>query len=119
MRPRALLAVASGIALAIAAYAVLSPSGFAKLKKLDDEERTLSAEVVKARAENGKLTEEVKVLQGNEPSSRAVLEKHAREELGYVRADEVVLTGLAPGIGTASTPTPSTTNNAHVGNPSP
>ncbi len=89
-----LLVVAGGVAAVVAAYAVLSPSGLPQLWNLRRQEETLQVHVDKARVDNARLTDEVKVLQGGEPASKIVLEKHAREELGYVRADEVVLTGL-------------------------
>jgi cell division protein FtsB len=102
MRPRVLLAVAGGIALAVSAYAVLAPSGLPQLWRLKDEEKALTVDVAKARADNAKLAAEVRVLQGDDPTSAAVLEKAAREELGWVKSDEIVLTGLPSG------PAPST-----------
>ena len=96
MRPRVLVALAFGIALAVAAYAVLAPSALPSLWKLRDEEKSLAVDVEKARVDNAKLADEVRVLQGGDPSSNAVLEKHAREELGWVKKNEVVLTGLPP-----------------------
>ncbi|HEY4221411.1 MAG TPA: septum formation initiator family protein [Myxococcota bacterium] len=103
MRARGILAVAAGLGLAIAAYAVLSPTGLPQLWHMQEQEKSLTVDVDKARADNAKLSAEVKVLQGSEPSSRAVLEKHAREELGYIKADEVVLTtSAAPAPGTAA-----------------
>lgn len=109
MRARVFVALAGGVALAVAAYAVLSPSGVSRLWKLEDREKALVVDVEKQKHDNAKLGAEVKVLQGNEPASRAVLEKHAREELGYAKADEVIVTGLPVTTTTASTntsPTP-------------
>jgi cell division protein FtsB len=94
MRARVFVALAGGVALAVAAYAVLSPSGVSRLWKLEDREKTLAVDVEKQKHDNTKLAAEVKVLQGNDPASKAVLEKHAREELGYAKADEVIVTGL-------------------------
>lgn len=106
MRPRALLAVAGIVALAVVTWAVLSPSGLPRLRQLQEEERSLTADVEEAHRENARLEGEVRVLQGNEPTSTAVLEKAAREELGWVKSDEVVLTGLPltapPGASAAS-----------------
>ena len=110
MRARVLLALAGGVALAVAAYAVVSPSGLSRLWKLEDREKSLAAEVEKEKVDNAKLSAEVKVLQGNEPASKAVLEKHAREELGYAKSDEVIVTGLPV---TAAT-TASTTTEAKL-----
>lgn len=113
MRPRALLAVAGIVALAVAAWAVLSPSGLPRLRQLKDEQHALTADVEQARRDNARLEAEVRVLQGDEPASQAVLEKAAREELGWVKSDEIVLTGLPTGPGPAAAST-----NAD-GSPSP
>lgn len=94
MRPRVVLVVAAGVSLAVSAYAVLAPSALPRWLELREEERALTSEVERARAENARLAAEVKVLQGGEPTSAAVLEKAAREELGWVRRDEIVVTGL-------------------------
>ena len=100
MRARVLLIVAGGIAVAVASYAVLAPSGLPQVWKLRDDEKSLTSEVDKARGDNARIADDVRVLQGSDPASKAVLEKHAREELGYVKNDEVVLTT------TPATPTP-------------
>jgi cell division protein FtsB len=102
MRPRVLLVVAGGVALAVATWTVLSPTGLPRLLEMKDDERSLAADVEAARAENARLTEEVRILQGDEPESAAVLEKVAREELGWIKSDEVVLTGLPTGEGAAA-----------------
>jgi cell division protein FtsB len=94
MRPRVVLVVCGVIALAVSAYAVLAPSGLPLLRELEGERAGLTADVDKARAENERLGREVKILQGGEPESDAVLEKAAREELGWTKPDEIVLTGL-------------------------
>lgn len=94
MRPRVVLVVCAVVALAVSAYAVLSPSGLPRLRELEGEKAALTADVEKARADNERLGRDVKILQGAEPESDAVLEKAAREELGWTRPDEVVLTGL-------------------------
>lgn len=110
MRPRVLLVAAAGVALAVVAYAVLVPSGLPRSRELRAEERALASEVEQARAHNARLEREVKVLQGGEPSSAAVLEKLAREELGWVKRDELVLTGLPaswPGAPRPMSPSPS------------
>jgi cell division protein FtsB len=109
MRARVFVALAGGVALAVAAYAVLSPSGVSRLWKLEDRDKTLAVDVEKQKHDNTKLAAEVKILQGNDPASKAVLEKHAREELGYAKADEVIITGLPV---TASTTTPAASPGA-------
>jgi cell division protein FtsB len=94
MRPRVVLVVCGVVALTVTAYAVLVPSGLPRLRELEAEKAVLTVDVDKARADNERLGREVKVLQGGEPESKDVLEKAARQELGWVRPDEVVLTGL-------------------------
>lgn len=92
MRPRVVLVVCAVVALAIGAYAVLAPSGLPRLREMESEQARLQGEVDAARAANERLTREVTVLQGGAPESKAVLEKAAREELGWTKPDEVVLT---------------------------
>lgn len=94
LRPRVILIVCGAGALAITAYTVIAPSGLPRLWQLQDEEKALAGEVARLRTENEALGQEVTVLQGGEPSSQAVLEKAAREELGWARGDEVIITGL-------------------------
>ncbi len=94
MRPRVVLVVCAVVALVVVAYAVLAPSGLPRLRELRSERAALTRDVDKARVDNDKLERQAKILQGAEPESRAVLEKTAREELGWTRPDEVVLTGL-------------------------
>lgn len=91
-RPRVVLAVCAVVALAIAAYAVIAPSALPRLRDMQAEEKRLQGEVEAARTHNERLAREVKILQGGEPESRAVLEKAAREELGWTKPDEIVLT---------------------------
>jgi cell division protein FtsB len=92
MRPRVLLALAAAIAMAVVVYTVVAPSGLPGLFALQKEEEALSKDVAEAKEKNAKLTDDVRILQGEAPESRAVLEKKAREELGMVHKDEVVLT---------------------------
>jgi cell division protein FtsB len=91
MRPRVLLALSAGIAVAVLTYAVLSPNGLARSKDLDDERQALTAETAALTAENARLAERARVLRGDDPQSAAVLEKAAREELGMVKKGEIVV----------------------------
>lgn len=107
MRPRVVLVVCAVVALAIGAYAVLAPSGLPRLREMEGEQARLQGEVDAARAGNERLAREVKVLQGGQPESKAVLEKAAREELGWTKPDEIVLTVHPPAApAPASTPAP-------------
>jgi cell division protein FtsB len=105
MRPRVVLVVCAVVALAIGAYAVLAPSALPRLREMEAEQARLQGEVDAARAGNERLAREVKVLQGGEPESKAVLEKAAREELGWTKPDEIVLT-VNPGLSSAPAPAP-------------
>ena len=77
--------------MAVVVYTVVAPSGLPRLLSIQREERALTNSVKDARHHNGALADEVRVLQGEQPASRALLEKKAREELGVVAKDEIVL----------------------------
>ena len=98
LRPRVVLSLCAAAALAVGAYAVLAPSGMPRLREMQAEQKALEADVAKARAENEALEREVKVLQGGAPESKAVLEKAAREELGWAKPDEVIITTGGAGV---------------------
>ncbi|MCC7075108.1 MAG: septum formation initiator family protein [Deltaproteobacteria bacterium] len=87
MRLRVLLAVSVVAALAVGTYTVLAPSGLARWFSLRDEERVLDGQLELALRENAALALEVQRLQ----SDPRVVEEAAREELGYVKKDELVL----------------------------
>lgn len=87
MRPRVLLAVSLVAALAVGAYTALSPSGLSRWFALTDEERQLDSQLEAATRHNAALVDEVKRLR-DDPR---VVEEAAREQLGYVKKDEVVL----------------------------
>jgi cell division protein FtsB len=95
MRPSLLLALSSTSALLIVGYATFSPAGLPRLQHLRAEVRKLDGEVQIARTDNQKLVDDVRVLRGDDPASPLVLEKLAREELGYVGKGEIVMTGRA------------------------
>jgi cell division protein FtsB len=89
MRSRTILVVGAGLALGIAAYAVLAPSGLARTRALDGESARLEARVSAGRAENAALIAEAKAI-GDDGDPRD-LERTVREELGLVKSDEHVL----------------------------
>jgi cell division protein FtsB len=91
MRPRVLLALSAGVAVAILAYAVLAPSGLSRLNELQTEQASLAADTAARAAENARLAEQARVLRGDDATSKAVLEKAAREELGMIKPGEIVV----------------------------
>ncbi len=91
MRARVVLAVSGGVVAVIAATAAFSPSGLARLERLRTEESAVAADVERLEHDNARLAAEVQKLRLDGPASRNVLEQRAREELGYVGKDEVVL----------------------------
>ena len=91
MRPRVLLALSAGVAIALLAYAVLAPSGVPRLHELEAERAQLARDTAARAADNERLAEQARVLRGEAPSSPAVLEKAAREELGMIKPGELVV----------------------------
>ncbi len=87
MRLRVVLAVSVVAALAVGTYTVLAPSGLARWFSLTDEERQLDRQLEVAQQDNAALADEVTRLR----SDPRVVEEAAREELGYVKKDELVL----------------------------
>ncbi len=92
MRPRVVLVVAVAACALIGAVALFSPSGLARLNRLDEEEQALKADVERRTRENEKLADDILLLRGDTAASNNVLEKRAREELGYLRPGEILLT---------------------------
>jgi cell division protein FtsB len=102
MRPRPLhiVVAAVGVALALLGSAVFSGDGLSRLQRLESEEQTLRAEVDAQRSDNTRVMAEIEQLRGDTPTSQLVLEKRAREDLGYLAPGEVVLhvdAGVAAG----------------------
>jgi cell division protein FtsB len=95
MRAVAVLVCGAGVVVVVAAVGLFSPSGFSKLSRLQEEERVLSGQAAQKRAENTRMVEETQLLRGDTEASRLVLEKKAREDLGYIAPGEVVV-NLAP-----------------------
>jgi cell division protein FtsB len=91
MRPGVVLAACIAVAGAVVAYALLAPSGLPTLRRLQAEERKLADDVAQKKAENARLVGDVQLLKGDTEASKLSLEKRAREELGYIAPDEVVL----------------------------
>lgn len=89
MKPLPLLAGCSAVALAIVLYTALSPDGYGRMGTLQGERAALSQRVAELKADNARLMEEASSLQ--EDAETTHLERVVREELGYVKPDEVVL----------------------------
>jgi hypothetical protein len=94
MRPRTILVVGGGLALGIAAYAVLAPAGLQRTRTLEGESARLEARMMSARADNARLIADAKAI-GDDADPRD-LERTVREELGLVKADEHVLVLESP-----------------------
>jgi cell division protein FtsB len=91
MRARVVLVVSAGVVAVIGATAAFSPSGLARLERLRVEETAVATDVERLTNDNARLAAEVERLRGTDPASRNTLEGRAREELGYIGKDEVVL----------------------------
>jgi cell division protein FtsB len=87
--PRALVAGAAVVSLAIAAGALADPRGYRLLRKLDQDIARQEAANQALRDENARLRRRVRAL--SLPMDPRVLEKEAREQLGFVRPDEVLV----------------------------
>jgi cell division protein FtsB len=110
MRPRVVLVTAAVVGVLVVTWALLSPSGMAKLDRLLAEEKRLADDVAQKKAENARLVGDVQRLQGDTEAARLSLEKRARDELGYVTPGEVVLQVPLPASQTA----PASTDAASV-----
>ncbi len=83
---------------------LVTDHGFLKVRRQRLELSRVQAEVSSLAAENERLEEEVKAL-ANDPKA---VERIAREDLGFARADEVVVQlpkGWRKGVASASAPT--------------
>ena len=96
MRPRAVVALSAGVATIVVAYATLAPASLPRLSRMRDERAALAAQAAALEIENSRTREVARALKGDDPRSLLLLEKVVRDELGYVRADEVVLAPRAP-----------------------
>ena len=70
---------------------LFSPNGLSRLVRLQEEERALTGQVAQKQRENEKLVDETALLKGDTADGKLLLEKKAREELGYTRPREVVV----------------------------
>lgn len=91
MRPRLVVLLAVVVCALIGGVAIFSPNGFSGLRRLQTEEEALRHDVEQKEAQNKHLADEIEVLRGDDAAARALLEKKAREELGYVGPGEVIL----------------------------
>ena len=87
--PRALVAGAALASLAMAAAALLDPHGMRLLRKLDGDVARQESANAALREDNARLQRRVRAL--SSPIDPRVLEKEAREQLGFVRPDEVLV----------------------------
>lgn len=86
-----ILVVGAGLVAVTVGVVLFSPTGLARLARLEEEESTLNGQVAQKQKENELLVEETRLLRGDSADSRRVLEKKAREELGYLAPGEVVV----------------------------
>ncbi len=91
MRPRNLLLVSAALAVGIATYALLAPSGLPKLRAKQQDLQKLQADVALLERDNALLLSQASSLRDDAPEAAIYLEDAAREELGWVRPDEHVL----------------------------
>ncbi len=76
------------VALAMAAVSLADPQGLARLRRLEAEIARQEQKNGQLREENARLSRTVKDL--SPPVNPAALERAAREQLGFVRQDEVL-----------------------------
>jgi len=88
-RPRTWVAGAAVASVIIAVAALADPRGVALLRKLDQDISRQESANQALREENARLRRRVRAL--SPPMDRRVLEKEAREQLGFVRPDEVLV----------------------------
>ena len=85
---RKALSLALFLTLAASALnALFGDRGLLELLKVRDEIESLDQEIAMLRAENRRILEEVRSLK----TSTLVVERHARENLGLIKPDELVL----------------------------
>lgn len=91
MRPVHVLVVGAGAVAIIVGVVLFSPTGLSRLARMQEEERVLAGQVAQKQKENERLVEETALLKGDSAASKMMLEKKAREELGYTKPGEVVV----------------------------
>jgi len=87
--PRGLVAGAAVAAAVIAAAALADPGGVPLLRRLGQDISRQEAANQALREENARLQRRIRAL--SSPIDPRVLEKEAREQLGFVRPDEVLV----------------------------
>jgi len=86
--PQRLVIGAFAVSLALTALSVADPTGLRRLQRLRAESARQVQRNRELREENARLERTVKEL--SPPVSPAALERAAREQLGFVRPDEVL-----------------------------
>ena len=77
----------AAVSLAIAGYALLSESGWTRMRDRQAEQAHLEQRIERLQKRNLDLADRAKALKDDD----VVLEEVAREELGYIKEDEVIL----------------------------
>jgi cell division protein FtsB len=88
MGPAGLVWGALGLSVAIALASVLDARGLRRLQMLQRDSARQEAANVELRAQDAELARTIKGL--GEPVDKAALERAAREQLGFVKPDEIV-----------------------------
>ena len=88
---RSILAAATLIALLLVGIGILSPNGLPKTKQLQAEAEKLKEQVTKQEQQNQALKEEIELLNSNAKEAQRFQEHVIRQELGFVKDDEMVL----------------------------
>jgi cell division protein FtsB len=104
MRPRAIVVISASAALVVVVWATLAPGALPHLTHMRAEQRALLAETEALALENARLRADARALRGDDAASLLLLEKVVRDELGYLRADEVVLLPRAAVVPKEGTP---------------
>lgn len=88
---RSILAAASLITLILVGVGILSPNGLPKTKQLQAEAAKLEKQVREQERKNKILKEEIDLLNSDAQDARRFQEHIIRQELGFVKDDEMVL----------------------------
>jgi cell division protein FtsB len=87
--PLAVVAAAAVVSVAMVVAALFDPHGMRLLRRLDQDIARQESANQALREENARLQRRVRAL--SSPIDPRVLEKEAREQLGFVRPDEVLV----------------------------
>lgn len=91
MRSQHWIALSIAVSTLVISYCIFSPSALPKLWQMRQKEKALLQQISQLKSELLALTLEVQLLNDTSPKSRALLERVAREELGMIAADEIIL----------------------------